>query len=105
MLAIHRSCERELDDLPRAIREDLADAIARLEEGHMLSMPLSRPMPSIGHGAHEPRLRERSGVHRVVYVLLSKGSVVLLHAFKKTTEATAHRDIEIARARRKEVRQ
>jgi phage-related protein len=83
----------------------LADAIARLEEGHMLSMPLSRPMPSIGPGAHELRLRERSGVYRVVYVLLSKGRVVLLHAFKKTTEATSPRDIEIARTRLKEVRQ
>jgi phage-related protein len=71
----------------------------------VLSMPLSRPMPSIGPGAHELRLRERSGVYRVVYVLLSKGSVVLLHAFKKTTEATSHRSIETARARLKEVRQ
>ncbi len=105
MLAIHRSCQRELDGLPRSIREDLADAIARLEEGHVLSMPLSRPMPNIGPGAHELRLRERSGTYRVVYVVLSRGSVVLLHAFKKTTEATSHRDIEIARARLKEVRQ
>ena len=35
----------------------------------MLSMPLSRPMPSIGPGTHELRLRERSGAYRVVYVL------------------------------------
>jgi phage-related protein/predicted XRE-type DNA-binding protein len=103
VLAIHRSCQRELDDLPRSVREDLADAIARLEEGHRLSMPLSRPMPSIGSGVHELRLRERSGVYRVIYVLLSKGSVALLHAFKKTTEATTRHDVEIARARLKEV--
>jgi len=70
----------------------------------VLSMPLSRPMPIIGAGAHELRFRERSGSYRVAYALLMKGSVVLLHAFKKTTEATSRRDIELARARLKEIK-
>jgi len=47
--------------LPAEIRADLADALARLDAGLSLSMPLSRPMPAIGPGVHELRLRDRSG--------------------------------------------
>ena len=89
--------------MPLAVREDLADVVARLEQGHGLSMPLSRPMPSIGAGVHELRLRARSGAYRVIYVVATKVGVVLLHAFKKTTEKTPQRNIEIAQARLKEV--
>ena len=46
-----KQCEKELLDCPEEVREDLADALARLERGHTLSMPLSRPMPSIGSGS------------------------------------------------------
>jgi len=90
--------------LPVAVREDLADAVARLEQGHSLSMPLSRPMPSIGAGVHELRFRARSGAFRVIYAVVTRSGLVLLHAFKKTAEKTPQRNIEIARARLKEVR-
>jgi len=55
------ACRREIEALPDEVRGDLADALARLDAGLMLSMPLSRPMPSIGRGVHELRLKERSG--------------------------------------------
>jgi phage-related protein len=69
----------------------------------MLSMPLSRPMPSIGRGVHELRLKDRSGVYRVVYALVRRGTVHVLHAFKKTTQTTALKNLELARKRLKEV--
>ncbi len=105
MVEIHRRCQREIEDFPVAAREDLADAVARLEQGHSLSMPLSRPMPSIGAGVHELRLRDRAGTFRVIYAVITKSGVVLLHAFKKTSEKTPQRNVEIARTRLKEVRQ
>ena len=71
----------------------------------MLSMPLSRPMPSIGRGAHELRLKDRSGAYRVVYALIRGGRVYLVHAFKKTSRATSPKSIEIARKRLKEILQ
>lgn len=55
-------CRKELRDLPEVVREDLADALASLEAGVPLSMPLSRPMPSIGSRVHERRFRDRSGI-------------------------------------------
>ncbi len=62
-------------------------------------------MPSIGRGAYELRLRDRSGVYRVVYALIREGTVHVIHAFKKTTQHTPKRHVELARRRLREVRQ
>ena len=104
MIVILKPCRREIEAFPEGIRGDLADALARLDAGLTLSLPLSRPMPAIGRGAHEIRLRDRSGVYRVVYALDARGAVYVLHAFKKTTQATSARNLELARTRLKEVR-
>lgn len=104
MLNILRQCERDLQDWPEEVRGELADAIARLERGHLLTMPLSRPMPSIGPGVHELRFRDRSGIYRVVYWLAGAGMIHLLHAFKKTTQKTSPQDIQTAKERLKRIR-
>lgn len=104
MIRLLKQCQKELEDFPLAVREDLADALARLDEGHTLSMPLSRPMPSIGRGVHELRFRDRSGIFRVIYVLMGGGEVVLLHAFMKKSSQTPHQNIELAQRRLKEIR-
>lgn len=67
-------------------------------------MPLSRPMPGIGRGVHELRLKARSGAYRVVYALVRRGAVHVLHAFRKTTQETSAQNLELARKRLKEVR-
>ena len=82
----------------------LADALARLDAGLVLTMPLSRTMPSIGRGVHELRLRDRSGHYRVIYALVHHGVVHVLHAFKKSTQETPQRHIDLARKRLKETR-
>jgi phage-related protein len=84
------------------VRGDLADAVARLDEGQTLSMPLSRPMPGVGHGAHELRLKDRSGACRVVYAIVRSSTVYLVHG--QTTRKTPTRNIEVARRRLKEIR-
>ena len=104
MVIVHPSCRCEIAALSDEIRGDLADAVARLDAGLAVSMPLSRPMPVIGRGAHELRLKYRSGEYRVVYALVGPGSVMLVHAFKKTTRTTATRNIETARRRVREGR-
>jgi phage-related protein len=94
-----KACERELAAFPEGIRGDLADALARLDQGLMLSMPLSRPMPSIGRGVHELRFRDRSGVYRVIYFLRRQSDIWLVHAFRKKTQKTSPRNVEVARER------
>jgi phage-related protein len=81
----------------------LAGALAQLDQGILLSMPLSRPMPSIGRGVHELRLKDRSGNYRVIYVFVGNGTIYLLHAFAKKTQATPKQNIDLAKRRLKEV--
>ncbi len=58
-----------------------------------------KPMPTIGPGVREIRVRDATGAYRVVYVASLPDRVVALHAFQKKTQQTAHRDIELAAAR------
>jgi phage-related protein len=87
------------------VRSDLADALARLDAGLMLAMPLSRAMPSVDRAVHELRLRNRSGHYRVIYALVHRGAIHVLHAFKKTMQTTPRRHIDLARKRLKEMTQ
>ena len=103
MIVVLAACRREVLLLPSEIRGDLADALARLDAGMKLSMPLSRPMPAIGAGVHELRLKDRSGQYRVIYAVIDRGVIYVLHAFKKTTATTPKRTMELARQRLKEV--
>jgi phage-related protein len=101
MIQILKACSREIQEFPEEVREDLADALARLDEGHNLSMPLSRPMPSIGAGVHELRFRDRQGIFRVIYFIKRSGEIWLLHAFKKKSQQTPRENIELAKQRLK----
>jgi len=60
-------------------------------------------MPSIGRGVHELRLKDRSGQYRVICALVLRGFIHVLHAFKKTTQATPQRSIAVAQRRLQEV--
>ena len=104
MINILKQCSKEIKDFPEDVRGDLADALARLEEGHTLRMPLSRPMPSIGKGVHELRFRDRAGIYRVIYFLAGAGVIHLLHAFTKKTQQTPIQNIEVAKKRLREVK-
>lgn len=103
MVRIIKQCQKEIEDFPDEIREDLADLVARLDAGLMLSMPISRPMPSIGKGVHELRLKDRSGIYRVIYVLLGQADIWLLHGFKKKTQETPSQNIDLAKKRLREL--
>ena len=58
-----------------------------------------KPMPTIGKGVEEIRIRDDSGIYRVIYSARFSDAVFLLHAFQKKTQRTSQRDIEIAKAR------
>lgn len=103
MIEILRACEKELKEFPEEVRGDLADALARLDAGLNLSLPLSRPMPSISPSTHELRFRDRSGIYRVIYYIRRRQEVWLIHAFKKKTKQTPQQNIEVAKQRIKRI--
>ena len=58
-----------------------------------------KPMPSIGKGVEEIRIRDDAGVFRVFYTARIAEAVYVLHAFQKKTQATSKPDIDIAKER------
>ena len=89
-------------------KADLAafPAAAKLRAGHELFMVQVgrepddwKPMPSVGAGAREIRVRDPAGQYRVIYVASFRTAVYVLHAFQKTSRKTARADLELARRR------
>jgi phage-related protein len=61
-----------------------------------------KTMASVGPGVYELRIRT-AVEHRVFYMAKFAEGVYVLHAFQKKTQQTAHRDLELARERYREV--
>ena len=92
-----------LDDLrgfPADARREAGYQLDRVQRG--LDPDDWRPMPSIGAGVREIRVRERAGVFRVIYVATFADVIYVLHAFQKKTRQTAKRDVDLAASRLRE---
>ena len=57
-----------------------------------------KPMPVVGNGVQEIRLRAGTD-HRVLYIATLAEAVYVLHGFEKRTQKTSRRDLRIARRR------
>ncbi len=98
------------DDLQRAIMAFPAGIQARyvhlterlLTFGPDLGMPHSRAM---GKGLFELRLKSKEGIGRVFYATFAERRIMMLHAFVKKSQKTPAKELRIARARLKEVRE
>lgn len=60
-----------------------------------------KPLPEVGAGVREVRIRTPDGAFRVFYVVESATDVYVLHAFQKKTQRTAAPDIAKGKARYK----
>lgn len=60
-------------------------------------------MPSIAQGVHEIRLKDKSGIYRVFYFTKVKDKILIFHAFKKKTQKTPKKDIDLGKKRLKEM--
>ena len=72
----------------------------RLQQGESLSMPHSRPMPSIGPRCHELRIED--GPMRATWRLfyrIDADAIVLIDVVQKTTQATPQSVIARAKQR------
>jgi phage-related protein len=58
-----------------------------------------KPMPDVGRGVYEIRVRDRSGTFRVIYLARLDDAVYVLHAFQKKTSKTSRLAIEVANRR------
>ena len=77
-------------------RREMGFLIRKLQQGHTLEMPNSRPMPSVGRRCHELRVRDVDQSWRVIY-RVDPDAVLIVGMFRKKTEKTPKRTIEQAR--------
>lgn len=99
----HTKARTELQGLPTEVRREFGKAIFDLQNGQTLSMPLSRPMPSVGPGVSELRVKTRQGNYRIFYYTHGDTGVVVFHTFNKKTEQTPKHEIEVGRKRLQEM--
>ncbi len=85
--------------------------MARHEAGHQLDQVQHgcdpddwKPMKTIGRGVREIRIRDTSGVFRVIYLANFPNTIYVLHCFKKKTERTSRVDLELAIKRYRDLR-
>jgi len=95
------SLER-LRDFPTDARHDAGYQLGLVQRGEQPDD--FKPIPTIGIGVEEIRVREASGIYRIIYTARLNDAVYVLHAFQKKTQATSKRDLEIARERLTQLR-
>lgn len=85
-IEILSQAERELRKAPKEVIMDAYSLFEDLESGKKLTMPISKPLPSIYKGLHELRLNYRDGIYRIFYIFKVKDVIFVLHATKKKTQ-------------------
>jgi len=82
----------------KAARLEAGLLLRQLQDGDRLSLPHSRPMPTIGARCHELRVNDEGANWRIVYRIDSE-AILILEVFKKATRATPAAVIKVCKAR------
>ncbi|MCK9366931.1 MAG: type II toxin-antitoxin system RelE/ParE family toxin [Metallibacterium scheffleri] len=88
---------KSLREFPEDARQDAGYQLDKVQQGKQPDD--FKPMPAIGRGVEEIRIRDDSGTYRVIYTARLGDAVYVLHAFQKKTQATSKRDIDLAKSR------
>ncbi|MFX9912142.1 type II toxin-antitoxin system RelE/ParE family toxin, partial [Acinetobacter baumannii] len=86
-LKFHGSALSDLRTFPHAARREAGYQLDKVQSGLMPSD--WKPMPSIGIGVQEIRIRDEAGAFRVIYVAKFANAVHVLHCFQKKTQKTS----------------
>jgi phage-related protein len=90
-----------ISGFPKDARQNAGRQLTKVQNG---DLPDSyRPMPEVGKGVEEIRVRDESGIYRVMYTARLADAVYVLHAFQKKTMQTSKQDMDIARQRFKQL--
>lgn len=84
--------------LSRNARLEAGMALRRLQQGELLSLPHSRPMPGIGPGCHELRIDDEDVTWRIIY-RFDPDAIVIADVFARKTAQTPARVIRDCRRR------
>ena len=82
-------------------RQEAGLLLRRLQRGENLSLPHSRPMPSIGKRCHELRIIDEDVTWRIVY-RVDSDAIIIVEVFDKKTSTTPKRVIDVCKKRFKD---
>ena len=93
----------DLKQFPREARKEAGYQLDQVQQGRE---PKDwKPMISVGPGVRDIRIHESSGAFRLIYVANFAEAVFVLHAFQKKSQRTPARELAVATARFKDLRQ
>jgi phage-related protein len=87
----------DLRSFPRVAIRECGYQLDKVQEGE--DPDDWKPFPQIGKGVKEIRVACEDGAFRVFYVVSRPEAIYVLHAFRKTTQKTEKRDVDLAAAR------
>jgi len=84
----------DLRSFPVSARREAGHQIDRVQQGY--EPDDWKPMPTIGAGVLEIRIRDQAGAFRVIYLAKFVDAIYVLHCFKKSTQRTSKTDLDLA---------
>ncbi|MGZ3333394.1 MAG: type II toxin-antitoxin system RelE/ParE family toxin [Gemmatimonadaceae bacterium] len=84
-----------------AARREAGLLLRQLQRGEKLSMPHSRPMPTIGRRCHELRIPDEDKTWRIAY-RIDHDAIVILEVFAKKDRTTPQSVIDTCKKRIKD---
>jgi len=91
------SAYADLLAFPKDARREAGFQLGKVQAG--LEPADWKPFDVVGAGTREIRIREASGIFRVMYVAKFEEAVYILHCFQKKTQASSKQDQAIAAVR------
>jgi phage-related protein len=91
------SSKGDLIAFPDEVRREIGYQLEHVQEG--MDPDDWKPMPTVGAGVREIRVRESSGAFRCIYLATRPEGVYVLHCFQKKTQKTRQRDLDLAHKR------
>ena len=88
---------RDLGRLPIEAQDEINIQLRRVQRGFL---PLNwKPMKTVGMGVKEIRTRIKNDIFRTFYLAKHSDLIYVLHVFRKNSQKTSSRDINIAKRR------
>ena len=101
-VTFHGDSLDRLRGFPQDARRGAGYELDRVQQGHDPSD--WKPMPTIGAGVREIRIRDAAGAYRMIYIAALADAVHVLHAFQKKSQKTMRRDLELAATRLRQIK-
>ena len=89
--------KEDLKAFPEEARRAVGYQLEHVQEG--VDPDDWKPMPTVGAGVREIRVRDSSGAFRCIYLATRPEGVYAVHCFQKKTQKTRQQDLDLAERR------